>query len=68
MPKRIPDMITAATARKVKNMSVPELNTYLYAIYRAGYADGFADRLAAAARVGAIEPETPPDEAAEPHG
>ena len=58
MPKRIPDMITSATARKVKNMSVPELNTYLFAIYKAGYADGFADRLAAAARAAAIEPET----------
>ena len=54
MPKRIPDMITGETARKVKNMSVPELNTYLFA----GYADGLADRLATAARAGAIEPKT----------
>ena len=61
--KRVPDMITAATARKVKNMSVPELNTYLYAIYRAGYSDGFADRLAAAARIGTIEPRTEEAEA-----
>lgn len=58
MHRRIPDMITGATARKVKNMSVPELNTYLFAIYKAGYADGFADRLATAARAAAIEPET----------
>ena len=58
MSKRIPDMITGETARKVKNMSVPELNTYLFAIYSAGYADGLADRIAMAARAGAIEPKT----------
>lgn len=58
MAKRIPDMITSATARKVKNMPLPELNTYLFAIYSAGYADGFADRLATAARAAAIEPQT----------
>lgn len=58
MPKRIPDMITGETARKVKNMSVPELNTYLFAIYSAGYADGLADRIAMAARAAAIEPKT----------
>lgn len=58
MPKRIPVLITSATARKVKNMSLPELNTYLFAIYSAGYADGMADRIATAARAAAIEPET----------
>ena len=58
MPKRVPDMITAATARKVKNMSLPDLNTYLYCIYVAGYSDGMNDRLATAARAAAIEPKT----------
>ena len=57
MPKRIPDMITGETARKVKSMSVPDLNTYLYAIYKAGYSDGFADRLQMAARVAGIAPQ-----------
>jgi hypothetical protein len=57
-------MITGETARKVKNMSVPELNTYLFAIYSAGYSDGFSDRLATAARAAAIEPQT--DEEAAP--
>ena len=51
-------MITGETARKVKNMSVPDLNTYLFAIYSAGYHDGFEDRIAIAARAAAIEPET----------
>lgn len=63
MPKRIPDMITGATARKVKNMSVPELNTYLFAIYSAGYADGLADRLATEARAAVIEPKNEEAEA-----
>lgn len=56
-------MITSATARKVKNMSIPELNTYLFAIYSAGYADGMNDRLATAARAAAIEPKTEEAEA-----
>lgn len=59
MAKAIKDMIDAKTARKVKNMSVPELNTYLYAIYLSGYADGASDKLAeklrAAARPGPSE-------------
>lgn len=54
MAKRTPSMITGETARKVKQMSVPELNTYLYAIYRAGYADGFRDAPDMAAKVAAI--------------
>lgn len=58
MPKRIPDMITGETARKVKAMSVPDLNTYLFAIYSAGYSDGFSDRLATAVRAATIEPKT----------
>ena len=40
MAKRAKDMITPETARQVKSMSVPDLNTYLYAIYLAGYNDG----------------------------
>ncbi len=54
MAKRTPSMITGETARKIKQMSVPELNTYLYAIYRAGYADGFRDAPDMAAKVAAI--------------
>lgn len=68
MPKRIPDIITAATARKVKNMSVPQLNTYLFRIYSNGYADGMSDRIALAARAAAIEPETGEAEEAAPCG
>lgn len=68
MPKRIMDMISGETARKVKNMSVPELNTYLYAIYKAGYADGYADRLQLAARIAAIEPGEKKQEEADPGG
>ena len=59
MPKVRKDMIDAETARKVKNMSVPELNTYLYSIYLAGYtagaSDKLADKLKAAARPGPKE-------------
>ena len=58
MPKRIPDMITAATARKVKNMSMPELNCYLYAIYRAGYEDGLKDGPELSARIAALAATT----------
>lgn len=57
MPKRIPDMITGETARKIKNMSVPDLNTYLFAIYTAGYSDGFSDRLQTPARVAGMQTE-----------
>lgn len=41
--KRVKDMITPETARRVKGMSLPELNTYLYSIYAAGYGDGLAE-------------------------
>ena len=59
MPKKSPDMITAETARKVKQMSVPELNTYLFAIYSAGYADGLADRFRTASALAAEEGAAP---------
>ena len=39
-------MIDAETARKVKNMSVPTLNNYLYSIYLSGYTAGVSDKLA----------------------
>lgn len=59
MPKSRNDMIDAETAHKVKNMSVPELNTYLYSVYLAGYtagaSDNLADKLKAAARPGPKE-------------
>lgn len=46
MPKATKDMIDAETARKVKNMSVPTLNSYLYSIYLSGYTAGVSDKLA----------------------
>ena len=42
MAKAKKDMIDAETCRKVKNMSMPEMNTYLYLIYSKGYQDGVA--------------------------
>ena len=46
MAEAIKDMIDAETARKVKSMSVPELNSYLYSIYLSGYTAGASDKLA----------------------
>ena len=46
MAKARKDMIDAETARKIKNMSVPELNSYLYSIYLSGYTAGVSDNLA----------------------
>ena len=46
MAKAYKDMIDAETARKIKNMSVPELNSYLYSIYLSGYTAGVSDNLA----------------------
>lgn len=43
MAKAKKDMIDAETFRMVKNMSMPELNSYLYRIYCAGYMNGTAD-------------------------
>ena len=43
MPKAKKDMIDRDTFRKVKGMSLPELNTFLYSIYLAGYTDGRID-------------------------
>lgn len=40
-----PAMIDEATAHRVKNMSVPELNTFLYAIYLKGYTAAVSDKL-----------------------
>lgn len=42
MGKAKKDMIDAETFRKVKNMSMPEMNTFLYAIYNHGFNDGFS--------------------------
>lgn len=42
MSKAKKDMIDRETFRKVKNMSMPEMNTYLYLIYSNGYKDGVA--------------------------
>ena len=36
------DMIDGATARRVKQMSVSDLNEYLWKIYLHGYSDGIA--------------------------
>lgn len=43
MAKAKKDMIDAETFRMVKNMSMPELNTFLYSVYLAGYKDGRID-------------------------
>ncbi len=42
MAKAKKDMIDAETFRMVKNMSMPELNSYLYRIYCSGYMNGAA--------------------------
>ena len=43
LPKARKDMIDADTYRRFKRMSLPQLNTYLYTIYLAGYTDGATD-------------------------
>lgn len=45
MPMAKKDMIRAETARQIKQMSVPQLNNYLYTIYLKGYTDGSSDRI-----------------------
>lgn len=59
MAKASKDMIDAETARKIKRMSVPKLNSYLYSIYLSGYtagaSDNLADKLKAMARPGPKE-------------
>jgi len=34
------DMIDGETARRIKQMSVPDLNEFIWKIYRRGYQDG----------------------------
>lgn len=43
MPKAIEDFIDGETFRAIKGMSLPAMNSYLYAIYTAGYATGLSD-------------------------
>lgn len=40
MAKAKKDMIDAETFRMVKNMSIPEMTTFLYGIYNRGFQDG----------------------------
>lgn len=51
------DMIDGETARKVKQMSVPDLNEYLWKIYLHGYSDGIAT--AAETITAVIKKDTP---------
>ena len=37
------DMIDGVTARKIKQMSVPDLNEFLWKIYQRGYQDGIVE-------------------------
>lgn len=52
MPKAIEDFIDGETFRAIKNLSLPDMNHYLYTVYAAGYAaglrDGAGDKLDAA--------------------
>lgn len=43
MPKAIEDFIDGETFRRIKSLSLPEMNHYLYTIYAAGYAAGLSD-------------------------
>ena len=43
MPKAIEDFISGETFRAIKNLSLPEMNRYLFTIYSAGYAAGISD-------------------------
>ena len=45
MPKAIEDFIDGETFRAIKRLSLPAMNSYLYSIYAAGYADGYATAL-----------------------
>lgn len=45
MPKAIEDFIDGETFRAIKGLSLPAMNSYLYTIYAAGYADGYATAL-----------------------
>lgn len=45
MPKAIEDFIDGETFRAIKNLSLPAMNSYLYTIYAAGYADGYTTGL-----------------------
>ena len=44
--KATEDYMSGETFRAIKNMSLSELNSYLYTIYSAGYADGLKTQLA----------------------
>lgn len=43
MPKAIEDFIDSETFRRIKALSLPEMNRYLYNLYAAGYAAGLND-------------------------
>lgn len=43
MPKAIEDFIDGETFRRIKALSLPEMNRYLYTIYAAGYTAGVGD-------------------------
>lgn len=43
MPKAIEDFIDGETYRRIKALSLPEMNRYLYNLYAAGYAAGLND-------------------------
>ena len=43
MPKAIEDFIDGKTFRAIKGLSLPEMNSYLYNLYAAGYAAGLSD-------------------------
>lgn len=43
MPKAIEDFIDGETYRRIKALSLPEMNRYLYNLYAAGYAAGLTD-------------------------
>lgn len=43
MPKAIEDFLDGETFRAIKNMSLLELNRYLYTLYSAGYAAGMTE-------------------------
>lgn len=42
MPKAIEDFIDGETFRAIKGLSLPEMNSFLYNIYAAGYAAGLS--------------------------
>lgn len=43
MPKAIEDFVDGETYRRIKALSLPEMNRYLYNLYAAGYAAGLND-------------------------